>query len=207
MAKQALAESNGQCTSRGDVLPVLVTTNTVFSLLNYNWNTINPLVVVLCLFVRANHQSIISTSNIDEISTLSEYCIIKEILWMYIVPTTCKLFVVDHLSSTVTLAENVSINSVSLVRAIKIVFLNFVYWFYCNFSMASSHSCSISPDKWLSYCGSTRFVATWTAAPTNSRPIRTRLTCGRCSSACDRLTNSFWARRPSYHAKKCVPIV
>lgn len=48
-------------------------------------------------------------------STISENYVVKEILWMFIAPTTCKTFVVDTASLIVTVAKGVSINTLSQV--------------------------------------------------------------------------------------------
>lgn len=39
----------------------------------------------------------------------------REILWMFIAPTTCKTFVVDETNSTVKVAAGVSLNTLSEV--------------------------------------------------------------------------------------------
>ncbi|KAJ6635484.1 Gamma-tubulin complex component 5 [Pseudolycoriella hygida] len=51
------------------------------------------------------------TDNV-KISTISEYCLIREILFMFIVPTNCKFFRIEN--DTIEINDFVSLNSVSL---------------------------------------------------------------------------------------------
>lgn len=55
----------------------------------------------------------LSVSGAEPVSTLSEYCLIREILWLFSEPVSCKSFAVDHQRAIIRAAPNVSLNSTS----------------------------------------------------------------------------------------------
>lgn len=54
-----------------------------------------------------------ATTDPAAVSTISEYCLIREILWLFSEPVSCKTFTVDHHSAVIRVASNVSLNSTS----------------------------------------------------------------------------------------------
>lgn len=55
----------------------------------------------------------VNNIEMQPISTISEYCLIREILWMFTMPSDCKFFAIHD--DTITVKNNVSLNSVTLV--------------------------------------------------------------------------------------------
>lgn len=66
-------------------------------------------------YFRQTHLGKSKSKLMPTISTISESNLVKEILWMFIAPTTCKTFIVDKVESTVLVADGVSINTLSQV--------------------------------------------------------------------------------------------
>lgn len=62
-----------------------------------------------------HHLSLVSNNyiKIENISTISEYCLIREILWMFLNPCDCKVFKI--VGEEIVINSNVSLNSTTVV--------------------------------------------------------------------------------------------
>lgn len=84
------------------------------------------------LVAKVNLQNLGSTTETQQIpaatiSTISEYCLLREVLWLFSEPIDCKMFQIDTQTDTITSRPNVSLNSIS-VPALRSALRHFTHY-------------------------------------------------------------------------------
>lgn len=90
----------------------------------------------------------INKSSRSEIGTSSEFCLIKEIIWMFIKPTDCKFFSINNSTLTINYTLNVTIGSISQVN----LFFCIMFFGSCLFFLLIRQSWPIFLNRFWRIC-------------------------------------------------------